>query len=49
MFEGKILITGGTGTLGQAIVQYAINFRRDSTFTNFFRLERPLQRFDQQI
>ena len=39
MFKGNILITGGSGTLGQAIVQWAQAQQRDCSFTIYSRSE----------
>ena len=39
MLHGKVLITGGSGTLGRAIVQWAQDNQRDCTFTIFSRSE----------
>lgn len=39
MLKGKVLITGGSGTLGRAIVQWAKDHSRDCTFTIYSRSE----------
>ena len=39
MFQGRILITGGSGTLGRSIVQWAQAAERDCTFTIYSRSE----------
>lgn len=39
MLHGSILITGGSGTLGRAIVQWAREQRRNCTFTIYSRSE----------
>ena len=39
MLHGSVLITGGSGTLGQAIVQWAQEHRRNCTFTIYSRSE----------
>lgn len=39
MFKGNILITGGSGTLGRSIVQWAQENGRDCTFTIYSRSE----------
>lgn len=39
MLRGRVLITGGTGTLGQAIVQEALDTHQDCTFTIYSRSE----------
>lgn len=39
MLAGSILITGGSGTLGRAIVQWARRYRRNCNFTIYSRSE----------